>query len=423
MEHDPKQDEAIAACCDTKRRVVGVTGPAGTGKTTIIRRAYDALTNAGYTCKIGTPTGKSAKRVQEATGLPAMTFHRLLEFTSPGEPDPKTGKPRWVSVPQRDRNKPLECDVVIGDEYAMVNQETHGDIVAAIRPGARLLTFGDVNQLAPIESDPALAKQPSKFTEILTKFNGIVLDRIYRTGEGSGIAENGRRVLRGMAPVRQDDFTITYTPTPVDAIMKLVREDREVFRSPDNQIITPTNITWVGQYKLNIAVQSLMQPSGKGWFALDRHEWDAKKPVNVCVGDKVVITKNLYSINTNDGSMGVFNGETGIVRRIDFKTGDIEIDFGDRIAVFPPVMKVQIGERFQTIYPHREIALAYVLTTHKCQGSEYGHVVYVMNRSQSMQLNRHNLYTGITRARKHVTLITDMFSMTRACTNTTTGYG
>lgn len=414
---DAKQDEAIRACTDRVRRVVGVTGKAGTGKTSIIRNVYNVLTGAGFTVALTAPTGKAAKRIKEATGIAARTIHMLLEFSSPGEPDPKTGKPTMVSEPRRNRQRPLEFDVIIGDEYAMVNQELHGDVVGAIKPGGRLLTFGDINQLPPIEQNVVAAKQPSKFSEILTKFNGITLETIHRTGAGSGIADNGGRVLRGMAPVRRDDFTIAITTQPVDEVLKYVKANAEDFRHVESQVITPTNVSWVGQYKLNNAIQSMLQPSGQGWYDLARHEWEGKRPVRVRVGDKVVVTKNLYSINCNDGTQGVFNGETGIITSID-RFGDIEVDLGDRVCILPPSMVVTIGERTRTIYPHRELGLAYALTTHKCQGSEYRKVVYVMNRSQTMQLNRQNLYTGLTRAREQVHLVTDMPALVRATSTT-----
>lgn len=412
---DDKQRTALVACTDRSRRVVGVTGPAGTGKTSLIRAVTHVLTEAGYTVGLGAPTGKAAKRIKEATGIPAQTFHRMLEFTSPGEPDPKTGKPVWVSYPQRNRAKPLQYDVVIGDEYAMVHKELHGDIVGAIKPGGRLLTFGDNNQLQPIEKNPVDAKSPSKFTEILQKFDGIVLDTLHRTGSGSVIADNARRILRGMAPVRGAGFTIDYTSQPVDAVLKFIRGREDLFRHVDNQIITPTNVSWCGQYKLNVAIQSQVQPHTKGWYELARHEWDSKRPVRVRVGDKVVVNKNLYSINCNDGTMGVFNGETGLIQAID-TGGLIEIDLGDRVCILPPQMAIEVGGQVRTIYPHRELGLAYALTTHKCQGSEYKEVIYVMNKSQTVMLCKPNLYTGITRARQQVHVITDLASMTRSCT-------
>jgi exodeoxyribonuclease V alpha subunit len=419
---DERQAEAVRACVDPTRRVVAITGKAGTGKTTIIRHVHDLLTRAGYTVKVGAPTGKAAKRVKEATGIQCTTFHRLLEFTNPGERDEKSGAYIWSSHPKRHRGNPLDADVVIGDEYAMVNQELHGDITSALKPGGRLLVFGDANQLPPIEPSVIQAKQPSKFTELLAKFQGITLETIHRTGAGSGIADNGSRILHGFAPLRRDDFTIDMTPVPVDRLMAHLRTTTVNYNSLDNQIITPTNVSWVGQYKLNATIQSMLRPHETEWFELARHRWDETKPVRVCIGDKVVINQNLYSVHCNDNTQGVFNGETGIIAGIS-KWAEIELDLGDRIAVLPPEQIVRIGSSVKTVFPHREIGLAYALTTHKCQGSEYRSVVYMMNKSQFRQLNRYNFYTGVTRARQHVHLITDMQSMARACSNTTTFFG
>lgn len=414
---DEQQSLAIRACLDIARRVVPITGPAGTGKTSIIRVVADKLQDAGYTVALAAPTGKAARRIREATGIQAQTFHRLLEFTNPGEPDPKTGKAITSSFPMRDRTKPIDADVIIGDEYSMASKQIHADIVSAIKPGGRLLVFGDENQLQPIE-EGANAKGPSRFIELIHKFDGIKLATVHRTGNGSGIADNARRVLRGMAPVKRDDFTMVYTSQPVQEVLSHLKGKEDLYRTPEYQIITPTNISWVGTYKLNVAVQSQLQPHSRGWFELMRSEWDSKRPVRVRVGDKVVVNKNLYNINTNDGMMGVFNGETGIILSIS-PTGEIELDLGDRIAILPQVMSIDMGDKVtRMIYPHRELALAYVLTTHKVQGSEYKGIVYVQNKSQTMVLNRSNLYTGITRARETAHVITDMASMAKACSTT-----
>ena len=414
---DPKQQEAVKACVTPARRVVAITGPAGTGKTTIIRHVVRMLNEAGYTTALGAPTGKAAKRIKEATGYPAQTFHRLLEFSNPGERDER-GNYRWDSYPKRNRDNPVDADVIIGDEYAMVNTVNHGDITGAIRRGGRLLVFGDANQLPPIEEKNVKTTKP-KFKELLDRFDGITLDTIHRTGNGSGIASNGKRILGGFAPVPTDDFTRTITTQPLDALLRVVQLGEVDYKSIDNQIITPTKITWVGSHKLNSAIQSALMPYSSGWLDLGRHQWEAKLPVRVRVGDKVVINQNLYALPTSDGTDGVFNGETGIITAIS-DLAEIEINLGDRVVVIPPQMTITLGNKTVTKYPHRDIGLAYALTTHKCQGSEYQNVVYLMNRSQFRMLNRFNLYTGLSRARKHATLITDMDSLSRSISNTET---
>lgn len=132
---DPVQREAMALCCDLDKRLVSVTGPAGTGKTTIMRQVYDTLTEHGYSVALAAPTGKAAKRIRELTGIPAMTLHRLLEYTSPGEIDPETGKPSFISFPRRNQERPLDYDVVIVDEYSMVNRDLHRNLMDAIGSG------------------------------------------------------------------------------------------------------------------------------------------------------------------------------------------------------------------------------------------------------------------------------------------------
>lgn len=417
---DEQQLNAVRACVDTARRVVAFTGKAGTGKTTIIKFVYKLLADAGYRVALAAPTGKAAKRIKEATGLPAVTFHRLLEFSMPGERDQKTGKHYGESTPKRNRQAPLEYDVVIGDEYAMVNQELHGDIVGALPNGGRLVVCGDINQLPPIEKHAANAKAPSAFKQMLDKFSGITLATIHRTGSDSTIAIAGDRILRGMAPAPASDFKRFIDNTPIDT---LIQHAMEVdFSDVNNQCITPTNISWVGQHKLNAALQSVYRQEFDGWYELERHPWDQKNPVRIRVGDKVVMNQNYYTLGANNGEMGIFNGEVGIVRDIS-EFGEVEVDLGDRTIVIPPIATVDFGAAGKRdLKPQRDLALAYALTTHKCQGSEYSHVTYVINKSQFRSLNRYNFYTAITRARQSVCLICDSRALSAALSNTKTSF-
>ncbi len=406
MDFDPKQEEAIKACCDTKRRVVAVTGQAGTGKTTIMRAVYNLLTEAGYSVVLCAPTGKAAKRIKEATGIEAKTIHRLLEYTQPGHPDPETGKIIQTSYPRRDKQFPLEPDVILADEYAMVNQEVHRALFDAVRPGGRVCVFGDVNQLPPIESSPGLRKRMSMFQELLVKFDGITLESIHRQGEGSGIVENGHRILRGFIPVRKPDFELRITNRAIDDLRNFVLESLENgvnFAALDNQIISPTNKTWVGTISLNAALQLLLQPEVDKWIDVPRHSWD-KTPLRFCIGDKVINTKNNYSLS-------IFNGETGIVTDFN-ELGEIFIDFGDRRVTVPPMIEVvsSTGKVF-LFDPRKDLYLAYCVTTHKAQGSEYRNVVYVLNKSSKFIQTRNNFYTGITRASSKATVITDQESL------------
>jgi exodeoxyribonuclease V alpha subunit len=410
---DAKQREAIEACCDIKRRVVAVTGKAGTGKTRLLLAVYTALTAAGYRVVLCSTTGKAAKRIFEATGIEALTIHRLLEYSHPGEPDPKTGKPRFESFPKRDRSNPIEYDVVLADEYAMVNHETHRNLFDAIPAGGAIRVFGDINQLKPVEESKKLQTEPSPFQILLTKFSGIVLETIHRQDEGSGIITNADRILRRRAPTRFPDCDLKITDRPIDTIIEYVLDklDNNIdFSKPENQIITQQKNSWIGTVKLNQQMQNIFRPESDGWVHLPRHDWAKDVNMRVRIGDKVIITKNNYDLK-------VYNGETGIVIECS-EYGEVVIDLGDREAVIPPILPVinSYGKTVE-IDPRKDVDLAYALTTHKVQGSEYNHIIYILNKSTSFMQGRSNFYTGLTRAKKHAMIITDQFSLAKSVTS------
>lgn len=421
MELDAKQTEAVNLCLDTEKRIVAITGEAGTGKTSILRHAGEQLTAAGYSVAVCAPTGKAAKRIYEATGLRAQTVHRLLEFPHPGERDPKTGKKLNTSLPKRDRFNPIGYDYVLCDEYAMVHHDLHRQLLDALPRGGKIRMTGDINQLPPIESSAALKARPTPFQEMLEKFPSVRLTTIHRQGEGSGIVTNGHRILQGWSPITRDDFKTIITEQPVIKLRDLVLEAGERgidYSSVDNQIITPTNKRWIGAYALNAMLQDIFQPEMDGWLSLARHEWDKANerdagpvPCRVRVGTKVVCTQNNYDVGSNlEGVSGLFNGETGIVREIT-EYGEVFIDLGDRIVNVPPEIIIERPDRNVVVNPQKDIALAYALTTHKCQGSEYQHITYVMNKSVGGMLYRKQFYTAVTRARTSATVITDLRGM------------
>jgi len=413
---DPKQQEAVDLCCDVTKRVVGITGPAGSGKTTILKQVHNLLVDHGYTVALVSPTGKAAKRIYEATGLEAMTIHRLLEYTHPGEPDPKTGKTVRFSFPRRTRSNPVEYDVVLADEYAMVNTEVHRSLFDALPHGGAIRVFGDDNQLPPIEEDKRLQAQPSPFMALLNKFPSVTLDVIHRQGKDSGILLNLQSILRGRMPTRNDQWTMHFTEQPVDALRDFVLHslEREVdFSSIENQVLTPQNTSWVGTVKLNIMIQSLFHNRMDPALFVPRHNWvkgegDEKGGlIRMFVGDKVICTRNMYDLH-------VFNGESGRIIEIS-NDGEIIIDFGDREQAIPPILMVQ--NRYGKIVevdPRKDIDLGYAITTHKSQGSEYKSLVYVLNKSTGWMQNRRNLYTACARGREHVHIITDQRSLTQS---------
>ena len=407
-EFDDDQAAAAGACCDTSKRIVAVTGQAGTGKTTIMRDVYDTLIARGFTVALCAPTGKAAKRIKEATGVPASTIHRLLEYPHPGDVNPKTGKPEITTEPRRDRRKPLDFRVILADEYAMVSKEVHRNLLDALPNGGIIRMFGDANQLQPIEPSKRLQEQPSPFVRMLEKFDGHWLNVIHRQDEGSSIISNGARINKGQMPKRTEDFKLTITDTPVHIIEDVIMDGLNGSDSPDytnleNQIISPTKQGWIGTESLNNKVQQLVQPADKEYVELERHTWSNFTEQRVVVGDKVIQMKNNYGL-------GVFNGESGIVKDID-ASGQVLIDYGDKQILVPPIMAMEGRHGRYNLNPQKDVDLAYVITTHKSQGCEYDHVTYVMNRSRSFVLGRKNFYTGITRARKTVHVVTDQRAM------------
>lgn len=425
FEWDEKQQLAIDRCCDMAERIVPVTGPAGTGKTTLIREVYKRLTKGGYHVVLCAPTGKAAKRIQEATGIPAMTIHRLLEYPHPGEKDEETGEVLLTTDPKRCRDNPILQKVVLCDEYAMVNKEVHSNLIFALPSGGRVCMFGDVNQLSPIEKHDRTGK-PSPFQTALRRFDKVAvhLDRIHRTVEGSGIAENGGRILKGRVPANRDDFKLIITTKPVLELENHVMDALESginYASNQAQVIAQQKTSWVGTYKLNIALQRLLVPINMSErIKLPRHAWDEKanRIIHVGVGDKIIWTENCYDMrNIYDRFEGdeyivpppekvCMNGESGIVTYISEE--EIHVDLGDRTIEVPKQQTIETkAGRLATIELWKVMDLAYCVTTHKSQGSEWEHVTYVMNRSASALLSRHNLYTGLTRASRQATLITD----------------
>jgi len=423
---DEKQQEAVAACCDLSKRLVAVTGKAGTGKTTIIQQVYEQLTAQGYTVACSAPTGKAARRIREVTGINAQTNHKLLGYGRPHEHEEvdSSGKIRVYDVstgPRYGRHEPLMYDTLLCDEFMMVNEEIYGNLVDALKPGARICMFGDVNQLKPIENGlPMRAEVKCPFERTLEKFTNVTLDTIHRQEEGSGIAYNGSQVLLGRIPQKRPDFDIRFTDIPLRMLLDFVINSKDQgidYSSLDHQILTCMNKSWIGTTRLNPAVQDLFWQRHLVYMSLPRRRArrgeDQLQPIKVQLGSKVIYTSNIYDMDGNGTE--VMNGEVGVVTQLDIDGGSVTIDFGDREVEIPPlVIATRADGRTYEMDPRTLIDLAYVLTTHKAQGSEYQHVIYLLNKSTSFAQSRRNLYTGMTRARKHCTIMTDQQSLIRS---------
>lgn len=431
LELDEFQKKAVDNSLDLTKRLVAVSGEAGTGKTSLLKTIADRLKENKVRFALAAPTGKAAKRIAEATGHYAMTIHRLLEYTNPGEINEETGEPVLDSEPRRTRANPLDYDVVLVDEYAMVNVELHRNLVDALPPGGVIRVFGDISQLAPIEKY-TLQKPYWPFQECMAKPHAVTLQVVYRQEEGNGVLEAARLIRQGRMPKRSNDFTLTLTDRHVDQLISYISEmqDQDIsFGTTANQIISPASTkSWLSSQRLNGVIQQLFIDTDTESLMLPRNHWD-KTEVKVHVGDKVVCTKNMYDMRDYfdryeswidqfrperstfiavPDNKYMLNGEVGIVLDI-YEDGTIEIDLGDRIVQVPYSFKEYWDNKAKLFDydPRKNIDLAYVLTTHKTQGSEYQHVVYILDQRLFYLTNRRNFYTAVTRARKTVRVICD----------------
>jgi exodeoxyribonuclease V alpha subunit len=240
------------------------------------------------------------------------------------------------------------------------------------------------------------------------------LETVHRQGKDSGILLNLQSILKGRMPTRNDQWSMHFSEQPVDTLRDYVlssMEEKDIdFTSVNNQILTPQNTSWVGTVKLNAMIQSLFHNKLDPALFVPRHKWvkgeggDLGGVIRMYVGDKVIVTRNMYDLN-------VFNGESGKIIEISHD-GEIVIDFGDREQAIPPILMVQNKYgKIVEIDPRKDIDLGYVITTHKSQGSEYDNLVYVLNKSTGWMQNRRNFYTACSRGREHVHIITDQRSI------------
>jgi exodeoxyribonuclease V alpha subunit len=438
-----EQQTAIDNCCDLNRRCVAVTGAAGSGKTSLLREVARRLHDRRVPFAVAAPTGKAARRIRELTGIctrsvgaDPQTVHKLLEFPRPDEHD-HLGNPMNPLCPRRHRINPLEQRVVLVDEYAMVPWELHYAIVSAIRNGGCLRVFGDSAQLPPIEPDGFFREYSpsgmceSPFVRLLRQGPAHTLTQVHRNQ--TGILAAATRIRIGAFPSLDDSVRLHVTDRPLDTVVRVLDGLGDIdFSSLQAQVITPIRRGPVGTHALNAFLQSRYNTRSRTNTSLPRHKWAMRHPVRVGVGDKVVCTENSYDLRDwgdrySDWKNGrplaksyidspetkqMLNGEIGVVVGTG-GDGTVEIDFGDRVVEIPPIIEEFYARRglVTPVDYRRNIDLAYALTTHKVQGSEFDHVVYVATRGMWRMLSRNNLYTGVTRARRSVAIVCDQYAM------------
>jgi exodeoxyribonuclease V alpha subunit len=385
-----EQDHAVIMCCDVTIPVASVTGAAGTGKTLVLGEVYRELRTRRRLVALCAPTGRAAKRIQELTGISAKTIHRLLEFPMPDE---YLSDDELPSEPRRNKNNPLDEQVVICDEASMLSPTLYRQLCDAMPRNGIIRFFGDNNQLPPVEEgDPP-------FISLLKTEPMVQLTWNYRSGDM--VLENANRILRGSVPMRNPCFEILYTDNPLALLVDFATKD---FMKDDHQIIMPTRKGKHGTIRINPSLQMKFNKS-KEYLRLDRYD-EKEATLVLKAKDKFLWIKNDYKLD-------MFNGELGQVEWVDADEGSVGLVMGEREVVVPPRVKTYnnyIGTMIN-YDPRKQIELGYAITTHKSQGSEFKTVIYCIGKGQMWLLNRRNFYTAVTRAKQNVILITDRKAM------------
>lgn len=386
-----EQESAIDMCCDKTLTIASVTGGAGVGKTLVLGHVHKELKRLKKRVVLCAPTGRAARRIEELTGIRAKTVHRLLEYPRPDDDD--VTEDTDPSQPRRNRQNPLEENVVIVDESSMISPSLFRALMDALPKDGIIRWFGDNNQLPPVEE----GKPP--FITMLKDFPSVELTYNFRSGDL--LVENSQRILSGRLPLRNSCFEIIYNDNPVGVMLEFITD---AFTGEDCQIIMPTRKGKAGTTRVNPSVQMRFNANGP-MLRLNRFGKD-EAPLAVRKRDKIIWIKNDYKLD-------LFNGEMGFVDWIDPDAGELGIVSGNRAIVIPPRVKTYnaFAGHIVNYDPRKQIELGYAITTHKAQGSEFETIIYCISRAQIWLLNRRNFYTAVTRAKKNVILITDRRAM------------
>ena len=342
-----------------------VTGGPGTGKTTILKGILHLANQMGESVLLAAPTGRAAKRMESLCGAPAKTLHRLLEM------DPVSKKFN------RNVGNQLHCDLLIVDEFSMVDTWLASSLLEAVSLRARILLVGDADQLPSVGPGNVL-------NDLLQcpKIPSVRLQHIFRQASGNDIADKAAKINQGIMPAPIDGPNFHFMPyeTPEEALGILqqlvttgVRSKLDIDLKSDLQILAPMRKGPLGVFELNQFLQRLMNGSAQK-FKIGGTEWGA--------GDRVMQTTNNYDKN-------VFNGDVGIIFNVKKDKSAMTVFFDDKTVDYE-------GDEIE------DLQLAYACTIHKSQGSEYPAVIVILDSSHYVMLQRNLLYTAITRAKGHV---------------------
>ncbi|MBQ8912675.1 MAG: ATP-dependent RecD-like DNA helicase [Lachnospiraceae bacterium] len=374
-----------------------ITGGPGTGKTTIIDAIIRYFIKKGMDIRLCAPTGRAAKRMTESTGQPAETIHRLLEFS--GIPDDNDRDNKALKF-GRNADNPLECDAIIVDEMSMVDSFIFYSLLSAVLNGTRLILVGDINQLPSVGAGNVLKDIINSDCFPVTR-----LTKIYRQESGSDIVYNAHRINQGehidITNKNKDFFFI-----PRNNVTAITNEIKELIMKnlppylgitpQDIQVLTPMKKNEVGVEKLNVKLQSFINPSSPKKDEMEKND------VIFRTGDKVMQIKNNYKLEWKiygqkgyviEEGVGVFNGDMGIISDISHFDEELTVLFDDgRTVVYP----------FNGL---SELEHAFAVTIHKSQGSEYPVVIIPLLSGPPKLLNRNLIYTAITRAKRMVVIV------------------
>lgn len=445
---DPLQRKAVAEAA--ANAILLITGGPGTGKTTTINTIIRYFMSEDLRVLLAAPTGRAARRMSEATGFPAMTIHRLLGVRSVTDADDekeflksegrsasgaaaagfygdlgtgyapgsggnggKSGDGQNYSYFERGADNPLEADVVIIDEMSMVDMNLFHYLLRAVPIGARLILVGDVNQLPSV--GPGCVLQDLIDSRA---FHTIMLRHVFRQASRSDIVMNAHRILEGqslpMDNKSRDFFFLERDQVPViyKHTVQLIREMLPKYvgcRPEEIQVLTPMRRGSLGVERLNEVLQSVLNPPDRGRREHVRRETVFRE------GDKVMQTRNNYQIEWEvrgnfgmpiDRGTGIFNGDFGRIEEIDPDTEMMTVIFDDARTVEYPFAELE------------DLELAYAITVHKSQGSEYPAVILPLLAGPSGLFNRNLLYTAVTRARSCVVLLGSRDAVDRMIANT-----
>ena len=377
-----------------------MTGGPGTGKTTTLRSALDAMNKRGETVVLASPTGKAAQRMTESTGRPATTIHRLLEWTPQGF--------------KRNRDNPIEGNVVVIDEASMLDVELAASLMSAIG-SARLILVGDSDQLPPVGPGQVL-------TDVL-KAKSIVpvyqLTKTHRQAGDNWVIDNARRIIQGTLPSLASvtsphgDFRFEEARNSQEIIDKVVRAyeiARQNNYDKQMQVLCPIKKKDVGAsaYNINLAVQAKLNPRSQSGNKRDMLPGGDK--YNIYIGDKIIYTKNTPKI-------GLVNGNTGWVEDIDQDNQSEQTKFA-----LLRIDGLENENRADGLFEVRaeyfkNLSLAYAMTIHKSQGSEWPFVFVVMDPRHGRMLKRQLLYTAVTRTSRNLVIVGMRSAVEQAATS------